>query len=150
MYTASDLMTPNPFVIPASARVGDALRALQELEVRHLPVVNSEGALVGMLSDRDLRGLAVPVLIDGEWLGTVRLALDASVQSMMNSDVFSVGIEAEVEEIVDLILGEKVGAVPVLDADGKLAGIVSYVDLLSKLELVAPKDDDASDQEVRA
>jgi CBS-domain-containing membrane protein len=69
---------------------------------------------------------------------------------MMNSDVFSVGIEAEVEEIVDLILGEKVEAVPVLDADGKLAGIVSYVDLLSKLELVAPHDDDASDQEVRA
>jgi CBS-domain-containing membrane protein len=150
MYTATDLMTPDPFVIPASAKVSEALRALQELDVRHLPVVNSEGTLVGMLSDRDLRSLAVPVTIDGEWLGTVRLALDASVQSMMNSDVLTVGVEAEVEEIVDLMLGEKIGAVPVLDADGKLAGIVSYVDLLSKLELVAPKDDDASDQELLA
>jgi CBS-domain-containing membrane protein len=149
MYTAADLMTPNPFVIPASAKVGDAVRALQDLEVRHLPVVNAEGALVGMLSDRDLRSLAVPVLIDGESLGTVRLALDASVQSMMSSDVVSVGVEAEVEEIVDMMLGEKIGAIPVLDADGKLAGIVSYVDLLSKLAFVGPTEA-GGDQEVLA
>lgn len=143
MLTASELMTPNPFVIPSSARIREAVRALQDLEVRHLPVVDGEGDLIGMLSDRDLRSLSFPSYLDGEWLGTVRAALDARVGSLMTSDVLSVDIETGADEIVELMLQQRVGALPVLDADGKLAGIVSYVDLLNKLAL----EERAADEE---
>jgi CBS-domain-containing membrane protein len=135
MYTASELMTENPFVIPSSAKVSEAVRALQNLEIRHLPVVDSTGALIGMLSDRDLSSLSIPTYVDGEWMGTIRVALDATVDTLMNSDVKSVGVETTADEIVDLLLQERIGAVTVLDAEGRLAGIVSYVDLLRKLAL---------------
>lgn len=147
MYTASQLMTPNPFVIPSSAKVAEAVSALQNLEIRHLPVVDGRGALVGMVSDRDLSSLTLPTYVDGEWIGSIRVALDARIDSLMNSDVRSVGEETPADEIVDLLLQEKIGAVPVLDAEGRLAGIVSYVDLLRKLAFDRLSDEASDDDE---
>jgi CBS domain-containing protein len=40
-------------------------------------------------------------------------------------------------EIIDLMLDHKIGAVPVVDGDGMLAGIVSYVDILRSIEIEA-------------
>jgi CBS domain-containing protein len=51
----------------------------------------------------------------------------------MSSNVLSVGLEADLAEIIDLMLDQRVGAVPVVDADGTLVGIVSYVDILREV-----------------
>jgi acetoin utilization protein AcuB len=135
MHTAEDLMTENPVAVRATSKVRDAVEILQTLEIRHLPVVNENQELIGMLSDRDLRSFAVPQFADGEWVGNVQTALDARVSSLMSGGVLCVDLEADPEEIVDIMLDYKVGAVPVVDGDGKLAGIVSYVDLLRELPL---------------
>jgi len=135
MLTARDLMTESPTVIDVTATLRSAVERLQALDVRHLPVVDSDGALVGMISDRDLRGLTFPYFIAGENVSAVRTALDASVASIMSSDVIAVDEEADAAEIVDLMLDNKIGAVPVVDSDGQLVGIVSYVDVLRALPL---------------
>ena len=137
MYTARDLMTPDPIVVRETATVSEAVRIFQALEIRHLPVVNVRHELVGMLSDRDLRAFTIPDMIDGEWVGTIHLALEARVATLMSSDPLSVPLEADAAEIIDLMLDNKIGAVPVVDADGRIVGIVSYVDLLR----VLPADD---------
>lgn len=85
-----------------------------------------------MLSDRDLRGLAVPDVNAGELQGTVIRALDASVATVMSSNVVSVEEEDEIEDVVELMLDTKVGAIPVVDGDGVLVGIISYIDVLRK------------------
>jgi acetoin utilization protein AcuB len=135
MLTAHDLMTEDPVTIPMMAKVSQALRLLHSLDVRHLPVVDEDGSLVGMLSDRDLRGLAIPEVAGGEYVGTIETALDAPISSIMTSDVISVEVEADAAEIIDLMIDRKIGAVPVVDGDGTLVGIVSYVDLLRELRL---------------
>jgi CBS domain-containing protein len=121
MITASELMTESPTVVDATSTLRNAIEKLHTLDVRHLPVVDTDGALVGMLSDRDLRtfSMALPV--------------DASVATIMTSDVIAVDVDADVAEVVDLMLDNKIGAVPVLDADGALVGIISYVDVLREL-----------------
>ena len=121
MITARELMTEAPTVVDATATLRNALEKLQALDVRHLPVVDTDGQLVGMLSDRDLRAQ----------IGV--LPLDASVSNIMSTDVIAVDIEADVAEIIDLMLDNKIGAVPVLDADDVLVGIISYVDILREL-----------------
>lgn len=133
MITASQLMTARPIAVRMSDRVEDAVRALQALDIRHLPVVNEQHELVGILSDRDLRGLTMPVIVNDEWLGQARGALDAPVSSLMTGDPISVDLEAELTEIVDLMIDNKIGAVPVTDREGRLAGIVSYEDVLRTL-----------------
>ncbi len=135
MLTARDLMTESPAVIDVTATLRTAIDRLQALEIRHLPVVDSDGELVGMISDRDLRALAIPFVLDSENVSIVRQALDASVASVMSSDVIAVDEDADAAEIVDLMLDNKIGAVPVVDGDRALVGIVSYVDVLRALPL---------------
>ena len=119
MITARELMTESPTVADATATLKSAIEKLQALDVRHLPVIDNEGQLVGMLSDRDLRSSLFP--------------LDASVSSVMSTDVIAVDLDADVAEIIDLMLDNKIGAVPVLDSDDVLVGIISYVDVLREL-----------------
>jgi acetoin utilization protein AcuB len=126
---ASDLMTARPATIRPEATIRQAVALLQDLDVRHLPVVDIEGQLVGMLSDRDLRALAIPFISGGESQGTLMTALGSPVSSVMSADVLSVDPEAEVDDIVELMLDSKVGAVPVVDRDRGLVGIVSYMDV---------------------
>src|SRR6185503_13435412 len=128
METAGNLMTRNPASLPASATIADALSTLIELDVRHLPVVNAEREVVGMVSDRDLRGEPA-----GTW-ASPRRQLDLHLSEIMSSDVLSVGIDTPLDEIVALMLEYKIGAVPVTDAEGALVGIVSYIDVLRSLQ----------------
>lgn len=119
---AADLMTKDPRTIEVDESVGDAVDALVELDVRHLPVVSAQGELVGMISDRDLGGLHHRGLVP-----TIRVA-----EAMSGSPV-SVDLDASVEDVVELLLEHRIGAVPVVDADDRVVGIVSYVDVLRAL-----------------
>ena len=55
---ARDLMTVDPVTVDPKASIGEAWDLMRELEIRHVPVVQ-DGALVGMLSDRDLGTLDI-------------------------------------------------------------------------------------------
>ena len=135
MLTALDLMTGEPASIRATAKVRRAAEILQNLDIRHLPVVNETYELVGMISDRDLRAVSVPYFLDEETAGSIAAVLDADVSSVMSGDVISVDEDATAGEIVLLMLEHKIGAVPVIDVEGLLVGIVSYVDVLRSLPL---------------
>jgi acetoin utilization protein AcuB len=137
MTTAQDLMTKSPATVRPTTKVRRAVEILQTLDVRHLPVVDAGGALVGMVSDRDLRALALPSYAGTEYVGKVQRALDATIADLMSSDVLSVDLEAPASEVVELMLEHKIGAVPVVDADGALVGIISYMDVLRLLPLEA-------------
>lgn len=119
METAADIMTSNVVTIRENATVREALRTLEELDVRHLPVLDERKELVGMLSDRDLLRLRKSQDV-----------LQQSVSDVMSADVLSVTPATDVVEIIDLMAENRVSAVPVLDNDCHLAGIVSYVDVL--------------------
>jgi len=110
-------MTKRPTFVRESTRVREAVDLLHTLEIRHLPVVNAEREIVGMLSDRDLRDVQ-------------RDGMESRVCDVMSSNVFAVEEEDEIEDAVELMLENKIGAVPVVDGDGLLVGIISYVDVL--------------------
>lgn len=127
---AADIMTENVRCITPQETISEAVELLQTLEVRHLPVVNDDDELVGMLSDRDLRSLFVPFDEDGETAGSLLKQGRMTVSKVMSSNVVAVNSEDDVMEVVDRLLEDKVGALPVVDSDNKLVGIISYVDVL--------------------
>lgn len=115
---ATDIMTINPRTIRVTATIRAALEALGSLEVRHLPVVDDEGELVGMLSDRDLKAFD-----NGAHEGR-------TVGDVMSGGVVSVETDTDLEEVIETLLEQRIGAVPVVDGEGAVAGIISYVDVL--------------------
>jgi acetoin utilization protein AcuB len=105
-----------------------------------VPVLDG-AAVIGMLSDRDLAHFDVGRLLTVEGAEAVRRDLSMPIVKLMSPDVVAVEPEAELGDVIDLLLEHRVGAVPVVRPEtGELIGIVSYVDVL---EAVRDSLDDA-------
>jgi acetoin utilization protein AcuB len=127
---AEDIMTQNPVVIDITGTVQDAADVVFATEVRHVPVVD-QGELIGMVSDRDLRNYMLPRSEQIIRPDEARAHLGANICMVMRTDIITVTTDTPVAEIVDLLLREKIGAVPVLKtASRELLGMVSYIDVL--------------------
>ncbi len=130
-----EIMTPNPERVYVTDSVADAINKLFEMDVRHLPVVDENDEVVGMLSDRDLRSYSLPYAMEYEGPGESDERAERAVSDVMQGDVISVGTDADLSEVISLMIDEKVGAIPVVDAlEGGLVGIVSYIDVLRLAE----------------
>lgn len=134
MRAIETLMTPDPMALHADRTVREALELLEMAHVRHLPVIEG-GTVVGMLSDRDVRPWrqALWDMYKGEGTETARAALAQPISKLMRTDVLFLRPDAEVIEAIDTMIEFRIGAMPVLDGDQQLVGIVSYIDLLEWL-----------------
>jgi len=131
----SELMSGNVTTIEQSATCHDAVGRMHRARVRHLPVVDTGGRLVGIVTDRDLRHrlFAPEVLRD---IGTVpveHLLKGVSVAAIMSAPVVTVRPETELADAARLMLEDKVGSVPVVREDGHVVGIVTETDLLRRI-----------------
>jgi CBS domain-containing protein len=126
-------MTSKPATIRLEATAVDAAREMQRLGLRHLPVVDGTGRLVGMLSDRDLRGPLV---------GTGGAALEPTtrIDQLVTRDVVTATPEEDLGSVARKIVEHRIGAVPIVDAGGVPLGILSYVDVLRRLAEEAEQD----------
>jgi CBS domain-containing membrane protein len=130
-----EIMTPTPERVLVVDSIADAINKLFELDVRHLPVVDENGELVGMLSDRDLRSYSLPYAMEYTGPDEADERTSAPVSDVMQGDVISVGTDADISEVISLMIDHKVGAIPVVDSlEGGLVGIVSYIDVLRLAE----------------
>jgi CBS domain-containing protein len=131
---ARDVMTSNPITVTPQATLGEVWDLMREADIRHVPVAVNR-VLVGMMSDRDLASLDVARVLDTDGAGALRRALDTRVVSLMSSDVIFVEPEADLGEVVDLMIESKVGAIPVVLPDTReIVGITSYVDVLRAVQ----------------
>ena len=112
------IMIKNPVTVPPEITVLEATKILQELNIRHLPVVR-DGQLAGWLSARDLYGVMLAAMLE-----------EITVGEIMNPDPISVTAETSLEEAAHLLKRHKIGGVPVLKGR-KLIGVLTVIDLLS-------------------
>ena len=127
---AQDIMTADPTTVSPEATVAEAWDLMRDHAVRHIPVVD-RGALVGMVSDRDLAHFDLARLLTTESAEALRRELGTAVVTTMSADVVAVDPEAELGEIVDLLVDNRIGAVAVVRfGTRELVGIVSYIDVL--------------------
>lgn len=123
---ARDIMTNSPVCVTARTRLKDAIEVMYANDVRHVPVLDHQ-RLVGILSDRDLRALWDPALDVEVRDGRV---YERVVSDFMSSNPITVEAETDIDEVIEMLLEHRVGAIPVVNAEGVLVGIVSYVDVL--------------------
>lgn len=118
---AWQIMTEDPTTVTPDTPLTVAAQLMRELDVGVIPVVDddSEGRLVGVITDRDM---VVRCLADGRDGQT-------AVGDCMTSDVASVAPGDSVHDVLDVMKHERVRRVPVTDAGGRLVGIISQADL---------------------
>jgi CBS domain-containing protein len=119
--------------IPPAATVRDLLDLLAEQRIGAV-VVTADDAIAGIVSERDVvRRLAD----DGGAL------LDRQVAEIMTVDVVTCTKETSVEDLARTMTERRIRHVPVVDADGALAGIVSIGDVVKSriFELEGERDD---------
>lgn len=134
---AKDIMTANPYSTGPQNTIHEVLWTMTDTGIRHVPVLQ-DGELIGILSDRDLRQFSLSMLDAPE---SAREKLERAVVDFMSSDVVSVNAETPLSELIDLLLENRMGALPVLDAvSGDLLGIVSYVDVLRGVRAFASEN----------
>ena len=133
--TVRDVMTSTVVCVVDSAPFKEIVRLMQVHGVSALPVVDAEGRLAGVVSEADLLPKEASET-DGEHhlFGPRRkraqkaAGLDAA--QLMSAPVAAVGPDATLREAARLILERKVKRLPVVDAGGRIIGIVSRADLL--------------------
>jgi acetoin utilization protein AcuB len=127
------IMTRSVVTATPQTTVREALTLLEDLEIRHLPIVD-DGRLVGMVSDRDLREYRLPLLDELDNPDFTESLQRDTLSSVMSGHVISVDTGESLRSVVDAMIEYAVGALPVVDRHTEeLEGIVSYVDILKAL-----------------
>ncbi|HEX2210329.1 MAG TPA: CBS and ACT domain-containing protein [Longimicrobium sp.] len=130
-------MTRDPVVVSPRHSLADALRLTRERRIRHVPVVD-EGVLVGIVSDRDVR-LAMPSPLSEPDAERVAFLERTPISAVMKRDVDSIGPLDTVEDAAKLMRRRRIGALPVIDAHGRVLGILSESDVLDAfVEILGP------------
>lgn len=114
----ADLMTRDPVTVSERTSAARALALLDEVGVRHLPVVDHDHNLVGVTSQRDL--YAAVRAGDGRTL----------LSTIMQPDVVAVTPDTPAHEAAYLMLHHGYGCIPVIDRDGHLVGIATDADFV--------------------
>ena len=124
-------MTSKVITITEDAGIFDAQEAMAKHRIRHLPVIDSEDTLIGVVTDRDIRS-ALPYSLFKESGSEDEREKVASikVREIMTRDPMTISPADTIQDALLLIQEKRVGAFPVVDENRKLKGIISVRDLL--------------------
>ena len=114
----AEIMNKDPITIPPKTPVGQALKLMQQHQIRHLPVIEND-VMVGWISARTLREVLLASMLEVITVGDVMVQAPISVTA-----------ETSVEEAARLVHEHRIGGLPVLEGD-KLVGVLTVHDLLS-------------------
>ena len=115
--TVGDLMTTNLLTVNINETLSEAHAEMEIGLVRHLPVVDERGRLVGILSDRDL-------------IGAVHGKKPRRVADVMTRHVVTTQADAPASDAATKMLDHKIGSVLVVDDEETLVGMVTQTDYL--------------------
>ena len=124
-------MTRKVITVDPDKTVFEAQELMANNRVRHLPVIDASQHLIGIVTDRDIRS-AMPYHFIKESCSTEQREeiCSLTVKDIMTRDPLTVSPTSTIQDALLMIQNSKVGALPVVDSNGKLSGILSVRDLL--------------------
>jgi acetoin utilization protein AcuB len=124
-------MQKNPITISPDATFYEARALIRDKGIRHLPVVDKNGSLVGILTDRDIREAAPSdaTSLSAHELHYLLGKLKVSGFMTPRDKLVTITPDLIIEEAVQLMRDHKIGCLPVMDGN-KLAGLITETDIL--------------------
>lgn len=125
-------MTPSPITVTPDTTVAEAINILQQHNIRHLLVVDQQGGLQGILSDRDLRSARPSSVARSKERQNVEEQVNSTpVSILMTRDCLSLNPNATLDDALLLFQTRKIGALPVLNEEEKVIGVFTTADLMN-------------------
>ena len=123
-------MTEKVITISQDEGILKARDLMKEKKIRHLPVVEDNGTLIGIVTDRDIRSAMPSNLLDADIQQKIEQVAAMKVADVMTKNPLTLSPLYTIQDALLLIQEKRVGAFPVVDDKGKLLGILSVRDLL--------------------
>jgi acetoin utilization protein AcuB len=121
-------MTPDPFTLTEEDRVKTAVQHLLSAGIRHVPILR-DGALVGIVTDRDLRR-ALPSVEAGASPERYQAFMErTTLRDIMTVDPVTCTPDTDIADAVEIFVERKLGAIAVLEGD-ELVAILTQIDVL--------------------
>jgi len=125
-------MTPSPITVTPDTTVAEAIDILQQYNIRHLLVVDQQGGLQGILSDRDLRSARPSSVARSKERQNVEEQVNSTpVSILMTRDCLSLNPNATLDDALLLFQSRKIGALPVINEEEKVIGVFTTADLMN-------------------
>ena len=131
--------------IPPSKSIKDTAKVMMEHEFRRLPITDpGSGKLLGIVTVMDILdffgGGKKFNIIEKKYEDNFLAAINEPVKEIMTRDLITESNKSSIGETIETMLSNQLGAIPIVDADEKLAGIVTERDIALSLAGVAGKD----------
>lgn len=125
-----EYMTPDPLTITADVFLPEARKILDAFNFRHLPVVDSEKKLIGIITDRDLRSAYPSSIISESERRRAFLEVEKTpVGDIMTTKCSVISTNATLDDALIIFDRDKVGGLPVVEDDNFICGMFSIRDL---------------------
>ncbi|WP_010651210.1 acetoin utilization AcuB family protein [Oceanobacillus massiliensis] len=123
-----EIMKTDVITLPPTATIAETLVILQENKIRHIPIVDRENAVIGIVSDRDVRDASPSILLKDADQGE----LEHEIQTIMSHPVVTIHPMDFVEEIASIFYNKEIACLPVVSGS-RLVGIITEKDMLHTL-----------------
>ena len=139
-----DLMTAEIIAVSPGAPISALQDLMDERRIRHVPIVDAEGTLVGIVSQRDvLRYVSASEAEDDLPLSMRVDVLNAArAADIMTQQVETVEADDDLAVAARIMLDNKYGCLPVFE-EGVLAGIITEADFVRLMAAVGTPDDES-------
>jgi acetoin utilization protein AcuB len=124
-------MTRKVISIDQEANIFDAQKLIAENHIRHLPVVDKNDRIIGIVTDRDIRSAWPYSFFKESYRKKEKEKFSKiKIKDIMTINPITLSPTSTIQDALLMIQEKKIGALPVVDAEGKLKGILSVRDLL--------------------
>lgn len=122
-------MTSPAVTITPETPFQDALKLMRDKKFRRLPVVDSAGKIVGIVSERDmLHASPSPATSLSVWEVNY-LLWKLKISDIMTHNVLTLQQDTPIEDAANLMVTHKIGGVPIVDDSGKVVGVITETDI---------------------
>ena len=129
-----EFMTRDPFVFGPGDTMSDAYERMHDHQIRHLPVIDENGDLVGVFSATDLNRAYTPHETESGWYYDKEGLNLLSLRHFMSKDPVALTPESTLKEAAEIMARTKFGCLPIVEpGTRKLVGIISTIDVLREI-----------------
>ncbi|MCC7405431.1 MAG: CBS domain-containing protein [Bdellovibrionales bacterium] len=124
-----DLMTRDVFTLYEDDNIKFFKDLMKWQRIRHVPVVNQDNVVMGLVTHRDFLKAAISRLAEGEETNQALAYRNIPVSEVMRRNVTTVHSNTSLAKAAEIMFKQKYGCLPVVD-EGRLVGIITEADFV--------------------